>query len=106
MGWWPFSRKRGDRSNEPQVKGTRSWLQDLRGICEKFFDDHASGKEGILKLQNEWREAHQRSELTDELIDGLEIRATRLLSADENSWIDWLDDEGFWKPGWRENNGE
>ena len=106
MGWWPFSRKRGDRSNEPQVKGTRSWLQDLRSLCEKYFDNPNSGKDGILDLQNEWREAHKREELSNELIYGLEKRAKFLLSADENLWINWLDDESFWKPGWRENPDE
>ena len=106
MSWWPFSRKGADRSNDPQVKGTRSWLQDLRSLCEEFYNDPNKGKEEILVLQNEWKDAHQREELTDELVDGLEKRATHLISADEKEWLTWLDDEDFWKPGWRENTIE
>jgi hypothetical protein len=106
MGWWPFSRKGVDHTNDPQVKGTRSWLQDLRSLCEEYYDNPNRGKEKIVGLQTEWKLAHQREELPDELIDGLDKRAIHLLSADEKKWLGWLDDENFWKPGWRENQSE
>ena len=106
MGWWPFSRKGADRTNDPQVKGTRSWLQDLRSLCEEYYDNPLQGKEKIIELQTEWKQAHQREELPDELIDGLDKRTMHLISADEKKWLVWLDDENFWKPGWRENQLE
>ncbi len=106
MSWWPFSKKGVDLTNDPQVKGTRSWLQDLRSLCEKFFDEPSEGKVGVAELQKEWTKAHQREELSDELIDGLNMRAKHLLSANDEGWLMWLDDENFWKPGWRENKTE
>ncbi|MBS71982.1 MAG: hypothetical protein CMO20_03385 [Thermoplasmata archaeon] len=104
MGWWPFSKKGVDLTNEPQVKGTRSWLQELRNLCEINYDKPDEGKKNIIQFQNEWREAHKRKEVTEELVSGLEKRAIELLSAGNEEWINWLDDENFWKPGWKNNS--
>ena len=42
--------------------------------------------------------------MTEELVSGLEKRAIELLSAGNEEWINWLDDENFWKPGWKNNS--
>jgi len=31
----------------------------------------------------------------------LDRRAFRLLRADAEEWLGWLDNEDFWKPGWK-----
>jgi hypothetical protein len=31
----------------------------------------------------------------------LEKRAFQLTRASDKEWIKWLDDDEFWKPGWR-----
>ena len=33
---------------------------------------------------------------------GLDRRALRLLRASDDEWLKWLDDDDFWKPGWRD----
>ena len=101
MRWWPFQRKKVDLTNEPQIKGTRTWLQDLHALCEGCYNDHAKGKEEIIILQNAWKEAHQKMELPDKVFDGLERRAASLLLCDSEEWLNLLNDESFWKPGWR-----
>jgi len=35
------------------------------------------------------------------LLQGLDRRAFRLLRASGEEWIDWLDNEKFWEPGWK-----
>ena len=30
--------------NDPQMLGTRVWLQELREICERHFDNRAEGQ--------------------------------------------------------------
>ena len=52
-------------------------------------------------MQVEWIEAHGRGDLDAGLLEGLDRRAFRLLRADGEEWLRWLDDEEFWKPGWR-----
>ena len=52
-------------------------------------------------MQVEWTDSHVQGELDDSLLQGLDRRAFRLLRADEEEWIMWLDDEGFWEPGWK-----
>ena len=37
-----------------------------------------------------------------QLLDGLDRRALRLLRASDDEWLKWLDDDDFWKPGWRD----
>ena len=45
-------------------------------------------------------------EVEASLLDGLERRADKLLQADAVAWLEWLDEEEFWKPGWREEPPE
>ena len=40
--------------------------------------------------------------MDDALLDGLDRRALRLLRASDDEWLKWLDDDDFWKPGWRD----
>ena len=43
---------------------------------------------------------YKNGEVTEELLSGLDRRAFRLLRADADEWLRWLDDEDFWMPGW------
>ena len=40
--------------------------------------------------------------IDDALLDGLDRRSLRLLRASDDEWLKWLDDDDFWKPGWRD----
>ena len=51
-------------------------------------------------MQVEWTDDHKNGEVTKELLSGLDRRAFRLLRADADEWLRWLDDEDFWLPGW------
>lgn len=51
-------------------------------------------------MQVEWQDANAKGEVDDALLQGLDRRAFRLLRADDSEWLEWLDDESFWKPGW------
>ena len=102
MGWWPFKRKERVLDEEPHMRGARMWIQDLRDVCERSYDDHEEGQRLIGELQAEWNEASDRMEVEASLLDGLERRADKLLQADAVVWLVWLDNEEFWKPGWRE----
>nr|MBC8517418.1 hypothetical protein [Euryarchaeota archaeon] len=104
MGWWPFTRKRVDLSNDPQIKGTRTWLLDLQALCETHYDDRISGVRAVEALQEEWHQAHKMLELPDLLFEGLEKRTQELLICDDEKWILLLNDEAFWQPGWRPSN--
>ena len=53
-------------------------------------------------MQIEWADAHSEEEVDDALLDGLDRRALRLLRASDDEWLKWLDDDDFWKPGWRD----
>ena len=53
-------------------------------------------------MQIEWTDAHSEGEVDDALLDGLDRRALRLLRASDDEWLKWLDDDDFWKPGWRD----
>ena len=52
------------------------------------------------------RDAHTEQEIDAELLQGLERRAYRLLRADADDWLTWLDNDDFWQPGWRGDDGE
>jgi hypothetical protein len=106
MGWWPFKRKPRPLIEDPHVKGTRFWLEELRSTCERHFDNHAEGQRLIAQFQVEWKDASRSSEMTVDLLEGLERRAYRLLNSDAEAWLAWLDDEEFWRPGWRGDDGE
>ena len=106
MGWWPFKRRKKSFNDNPHIKGTRVWLTELREMCERNFDNHAEGQRRISQLQIEWKDANRDAEIDDELLQGLERRAYRLLRADSDDWLAWLDNEEFWQPGWRSDDGE
>jgi len=86
---------------EPHIRGTRMWIQDLREMCEKSFDNHTEGQLKVREIQIEWTDAHKEGEITDALLEGLDRRSFRLLRSDSNEWLEWLDDENFWSPGWK-----
>lgn len=100
MGWWPFKKKKKIIHDNLHIKGTKLWLQDLREICEKKFDNYVEGQRLIRQMQIEWTDAHQKGDVSDELLAGLDRRCFRLLRADSDEWLKWLDDEDFWAPGW------
>ena len=99
MGWWPFRKKRSLHS-EPHVRGSKMWIQDLREVCEKSFDNREAGQLEVESLREEWQGAFSENEVDETLLEGLERRATFLLVAGDSEWSDLLDDEDFWKAGW------
>ena len=103
MGGWPFSNRKEKVTlkDKVHIKGTNFWLTDLRELCEKYFDDFEAGKLEVVKLKDEWRQSQSNGELEEALIEGLELRASNLLSSNEGEWLKILDNEDFWKPGWR-----
>ena len=88
------------------MRGARMWIQDLRETCERCYDDHGEGQRQISAMQAEWNEADGRGEVDVSLLDGLERRADKLLHVDAGAWLEWLDNEEFWNPGWREELSE
>ena len=88
------------------MRGARMWIQDLRETCERCYDDHEEGQLQVSAMQAEWNEADDRGEVDASLLDGLERRADKLLHADAGAWLEWLDNEEFWNPGWREEPSE
>ncbi len=88
------------------MRGARMWIQDLRETCERCYDDHEEGQRQISAMQAEWNEADGRGEVDVSLLDGLERRADKLLHVDAGAWLEWLDNEEFWNPGWREEPSE
>ena len=102
MGWWPFGkRRRDDVRDSPHIKGARMWLHDLREICERNYENPSAGQSLVREIQVEWSDANRRGDLDDSLREGLDRRAFRLLRSDAEEWLGWLDNEGFWKPGWK-----
>ena len=88
------------------MRGARMWIQDLRETCEGCYDDYEEGRRQVSAMQAEWNEAGNRGEVDASLLDGLERRADKLLHADAGAWLEWLDNEEFWNPGWREEPSE
>ena len=88
------------------MRGARMWIQDLREACERCYDDYEEGQRQISAMQAEWNEADGRGEVDVSLLDGRERRADKLLHADAGAWLEWLDNEEFWNPGWREEPSE
>ena len=106
MSWWPFKKKKKSFENEPHVKGSRMWLQELRELCESSFNDREGGQNKILQMKNEWVKSFESGEIEDVLLDGLNRRAETLLNARGSEWISYLDNEEFWKVGWRLEKNE
>ena len=77
MGWWPFKKKKNIIHDNLHIKGTKLWLQDLREICEKNFDNYIEGQRLIRQMQIEWTDAHQKGDVSDELLDGWPLMASR-----------------------------
>jgi len=88
------------------MRGARMWIQDLREVCERCYDDYEEGQRKVSAMQAEWNEADDRGEVDASLLDGLERRTDKLLHADAGAWLEWLDNEEFWNPGWREEPPE
>lgn len=103
MGWWPFGKKTQPtkRINDPLRKDTRQWLSELRDVCEMNFDNPEGARREIRQMQVNWHQAFSEGILPEYNREGLESRAYRLLACADDEWMNWLDDEEFWKPGWR-----
>tara|TARA_B100000287_G_C20466824_1_gene715580 strand:+ start:298 stop:615 length:318 start_codon:yes stop_codon:yes gene_type:complete len=104
MKWWPFNRAKKNPSkidSKIHIKGTRFWLQELQDVCEKNFDNSVEAKRIIRQMQIEWNDARKRNEIDDDLINGLDRRAFRLLNSNNHEWNEILDDLKFWRPGWK-----
>ncbi len=102
MSWWPFKRKSKPLQDDLHIRGTRVWLQDLREACEMNFDNPEEGRRLVRQMQIEWTDSHSEGDVDGALRDGLDRRALRLLRATDDEWLKWLDDDNFWKPGWRD----
>ena len=103
MGWWPFGKKTSPRHriDDPLRKDTRQWLSDLRDVCEMNFDNPEGARREIRQMQVNWHQAYAEGTLPEYNREGLESRAYRLLACADDEWMEWLDNEEFWKPGWR-----
>jgi|AJXC01.1.fsa_nt_gi hypothetical protein len=93
MSWWPFKRKSKPFQEDPHIRGTQVWLQDLREVCERNFDNPTEGQRMVRELQVEWTAANAREEVDEALLAGLNRRTLRLLRADAVEWLKWLDDD-------------
>ena len=103
MGWWPFGKKTRSRRrvDDPLRKDTRQWLSELRDVCEMNFDNPEGARRQIRQMQVHWHQAYEEGVLPEYNREGLESRAFRLLLCSDDEWMEWLDNEEFWKPGWR-----
>ena len=104
MGWWPFGKK--SSSTRRQIddllrKDTRQWLSELRDVCEMNFDNPEGARRELRQMQVNWHQAYAEGTLPEYNREGLESRAYRLLACADDEWMEWLDNEEFWKPGWR-----
>lgn len=52
-------------------------------------------------MAGEWKDANKDGVMEDSLLEGLNMRAFRLLNCGDDEFSDWLDNLNFWKPGWR-----
>tara|TARA_B100000003_G_C10842428_1_gene335578 strand:- start:141 stop:557 length:417 start_codon:yes stop_codon:yes gene_type:complete len=102
MSWWRFWEKPKKRTfNDPLLKDGRMWLSELRNICEMNFDNPEEAKRQIRQMQVEWNDSFNEGTISKANKEGLEGRAYRLLTCNDNEWITWLDDLDFWKMGWK-----
>ena len=102
MGWWPFkSRSKGPAIPDVIRRDTRSWLADLQEVCERNFDTPEEARRQIRQMVGEWKDAHEEGVMDDSLLEGLNMRAYRLLNCSDDEFSQWLDNLNFWSPGWR-----
>ena len=76
------------------------WIQDLREVCEKCYDNRETGQLEVQSIRGRWQKSFSSQEMDEALLEGLERRAVLLLRAGDSEWSDLLDDENFWKAGW------
>ena len=76
------------------------WIQDLREVCEKSYDNREAGQLEVQSIRGRWQKSFSDKEVDEALLEGLERRAMLLLGAGDLEWSDLLDDENFWKAGW------
>ena len=102
MGWWPFGKKTKEVAIPDVIRrDTRSWLSDLQEACERNFDSPEEARRQIRQMVGEWKDANEEGVMEDSLLEGLNMRAFRLLNCTDDEFSQWLDDLNFWKPGWR-----
>jgi hypothetical protein len=103
MGWWRFGKRKNSTlyPNDPILKDTRTWLSELRDVCELNFDQPEEARRQIRQMQVEWKDALDQGEMASALREGLESRAFRLLTCTDQEWMKWLDNLNFWKAGWK-----
>ncbi len=106
MGWWPFQTKSKSIHSEPHLKNSKLWIQELREVCERCFDDREDGQLEVKKIQSSWQSAHSKGEVEESLLNGLEKRADMLLKSNDSEWVMLLDNEDFWKVGWGREMGD
>ena len=99
MGWLPFSKK--PKVPDVILKDTRSWLNELREVCEKHHDMPEAARIRIRELKMNWSDAASSGEMDEVLFQGLELRSNKLLRSDDAELITMYDDIELWKPGWR-----
>ena len=92
--------KKRSLHSEPHVRSSKMWIQDLREICEKSFDNREAGQLEVESIRVKWQKAFSEKEVDEALLEGLERRAMMLLGAGAPEWSNLLDDEDFWKAGW------
>lgn len=76
------------------------WIQDLREVCERNFDQRVEGQLEVEEIRAKWRKAHSDGEIDASLLSGLERRSLLLIDAGDSEWTLILDNEDFWKAGW------
>jgi hypothetical protein len=104
MGWWPFTSKKSSkrvRIDDPLLKDARTWISELRDVCEMNFEQPEEARRRIRHMQVEWHDAMEQGVLSGPNREGLEARAFRLLSCADDEWMQWLDNLDFWKSGWK-----
>ena len=52
-------------------------------------------------MVGEWKDANSEGVMEDSLLEGLNLRAYRLLKCSDDEFTAWLDNLEFWKVGWR-----
>ena len=91
MGWWPFkSRSKGPAIPDVIRRDTRSWLADLQEVCERNFDTPEEARRQIRQMVGEWKDAHEEGVMDDSLLEGLNMRAYRLLNCSDDEFSQFV----------------